>query len=247
MKHQFALITGVAGGIGQELYHTFSNNGYTVLGLDHVCKPLGWNGAYFQVDLERLSSDTTYSADVLYEIRRVIGIHGLRVLINNAAVQVLGGADTLHVSDWQRTLNVNLIAPFLLIQGMLPNLEASDGCVINISSIHARLTKPNFVAYATSKAALSAMTRAMAVDLGDRVRINAIEPAAIATEMLKAGFQNNPEAFSLLESCHPQRRVGKPAEVASLALSIANGDLRFLHGACIGFDGGISGRLFDPL
>lgn len=129
---------------------------------------------------------------------------------------------------------------------MLPQLEQARGSVINISSIHARLTKAHFVAYATSKAALSGMTRAMAVDLGGRVRVNAIEPAAIATDMLKAGFAGQPEQFALLEACHPQGRIGTPAEVAALALAIADGELRFLHGACVAMDGGISGRLHDP-
>jgi NAD(P)-dependent dehydrogenase (short-subunit alcohol dehydrogenase family) len=167
-------------------------------------------------------------------------------LVNNAAVQVLGGVDSLTVADWQRTLHVNLLAPFVLTQGLLPELAAAKGSVINISSIHARLTKANFVAYATSKAALSGMTRAMAVDVGGRVRINAIEPAAIATDMLKAGFEGRPEHFAQLEDCHPQGRVGTPTEVAALAVSMASGELRFLHGACVGLDGGISGRLFDP-
>jgi NAD(P)-dependent dehydrogenase (short-subunit alcohol dehydrogenase family) len=122
----------------------------------------------------------------------------------------------------------------------------AKGCVINISSIHARLTKPNFVAYATSKAALSGMTRAMAVDLGGRVRVNAIEPAAISTDMLKAGFKDHPEQYAALEQCHPLGRIGTPEEVAALALSIVDGELRFLHGACVGMDGGISARLHDP-
>lgn len=172
---------------------------------------------------------------------------GLNVLINNAAVQVLGGVGSLSMADWNQTLNVNLLAPFALVQGLLLQLDAADGCVINVSSIHARLTKPNFVAYATSKAALSGMTRAMAVDLGARVRVNAIEPAAIETDMLKAGFAHQPEEYVILQGCHPQGRIGTPAEVASLALSIACGNLRFLHGTCIAMDGGISGRLHDPI
>jgi NAD(P)-dependent dehydrogenase (short-subunit alcohol dehydrogenase family) len=73
-----------------------------------------------------------------------------------------------------------------LAQGLLPELEKAAGSVINISSIHARLTKKDFVAYDNSKAAISGMTRAMAVDLGPRVRVNSIEPAAIETDMLKS-------------------------------------------------------------
>lgn len=243
----YALVTGAAGGIGLSLVQAFTQQGYRVIGLDRMPQPDGFAGVhYLQVDLERLVQDEAYKADGLTAIRECVNQAGLSVLVNNAAVQVLGGVDSLTLDDWQRTLDVNLLAPFVLTKGLLAQLEAAKGCVINISSIHARLTKAQFVAYATSKAALSGMTRAMAVDLGGRVRVNAIEPAAIATDMLKAGFEGRPEQFAQLEACHPQGRIGTPEEVAALAVSMASGDLRFLHGACVGLDGGISGRLFDP-
>lgn len=243
-----ALVTGAAGGIGELLVQKFLQSGYRVIGLDRVPRKNCFPGFhYLQIDLEQFVLDEAYKAEKLMSIRQCLGNTGLNVLVNNAAVQVLGGVASLTVADWQRTLNINLLAPFMLTQGLLQQLEAGCGCVINISSIHARLTKAQFVAYATSKAALSGMTRAMAVDLGGRVRVNAIEPAAIATEMLKAGFKGKPEQYAQLEACHPQGRIGTPDEVAALALSMASGELRFLHGACVALDGGISGRLFDPI
>lgn len=244
----YALVTGAAGGIGQALVQAFAHQGYEVLALDHLPPPQGWAcGHYVQTDLERWVTEAAYAEESLGRIEGLLGGRGLNVLVNNAAVQLLGGVVSLTLADWQRTLNVNLLAPFALTQDLLPELEAAQGCVINISSIHAHLTKPQFVAYATSKAALCGMTRAMAVDLGGRVRVNAIEPAAIATNMLKAGFASQPEQWALLEHCHPQGRMGTPAEVAALAVSMAGGDLRFLHGACVGLDGGIRGRLHDPV
>lgn len=242
-----ALVTGAAGGIGQALVQAFARQGFDVIGLDQVPQPAYFAGQqYLQVDLQHLVEDEVFKAQALERIRQRLPGGDLNVLVNNAAVQVLGGVESLSLADWHCTLNVNLLAPFVLTQGLLPELKAAKGSVINISSIHARLTKPNFVAYATSKAALSAMTRAMAVDLGGRVRVNAIEPAAIATDMLKASFEGQPDAYAQLERCHPQGRIGIPEEVATLALSIAQGDLRFLHGACVGLDGGIGGRLHDP-
>jgi NAD(P)-dependent dehydrogenase (short-subunit alcohol dehydrogenase family) len=161
-------------------------------------------------------------------------------------VQILGGADSLTRNDWQQTLNVNLVAPFIWTQALLPALEHAKGSVVNISSIHAKLTKKNFVAYATSKAALSGMTRALAVDLGPRVRINAIEPAAIETEMLKTGFEGEPELYCRLQKCHPAQRIGLPVEVARLAVLLADKNIAFVHGACISIDGGIGNALLDP-
>lgn len=248
ISQKYVLITGAAGGIGQCMAVAFSARGYRVLAMDHVPQPADlvcWQ--YLQVDLQQLVSDGAYAAGTLSTIAGLLPDARLDVLINNAALQVLGGVASLTVDEWHNTLDVNLIAPFVLTQGLLPQLEAAGGCVINISSIHARLTKANFVAYATSKAALSGLTRAMAVDLGGRVRVNAIEPAAIATQMLKAGFADQPERYAMLESCHPQGRIGTPDEVSALALAITEGELRFMHGACIPMDGGISGRLHDPV
>jgi NAD(P)-dependent dehydrogenase (short-subunit alcohol dehydrogenase family) len=242
-----AIVTGAAGGIGIRLAHTFADRGYRVIGLDSM--PLRTDLAcwqYIRVDLQQIVSDSICAAATIAAIKERLEGKGVNVLINNAAVQILGGVSSLSVADWHRTLDVNLLAPFVLTQGLLAELELAGGSVINISSIHARLTKANFVAYATSKAALSGMTRAMAVDLGGRVRVNAIEPAAIATDMLKAGFADRFEDYARLESCHPQGRIGTPDEVAALALSLASGDLRFMHGSCVSIDGGISGRLYDP-
>lgn len=241
------LVTGAAGGIGEALVRTFSQAGYSVIATDIVAKPDDLPCVeYIQADLARIVEDEAYANRIFRRIRRHLKDHGLNALINNAAVQVLGGAESLTRPDWNRTLDVNVIAAFLFAQAFLSELETVKGCIINISSIHARLTKKNFVAYATSKAALSGMTRALAVDLGPRVRVNAIEPGAISTDMLLAGFTGQPTSYQQLENFHPQQRIGEPAEVARLALAITAGGMEFLHGACIGFDGGIAARLFDP-
>ena len=89
------------------------------------------------------------------------------------------------------------------------------------------------------------MTRAMAVDLGPRVRVNAIEPAAIHTSMLEAGFDGQPDKLRDLARCHPTETLGEPDEVARIALLLSNGDIGFLQGACINLDGGIGSRLYD--
>ena len=246
-KKPHCLITGAGGGIGRALVDVFNEAGYAVIATDRDSQPAGLPCAhYLQIDLARLAGDEIFAQQQLATIRGLLGGRGLRALVNNAAVQILGDADSLTRGDWRSMLDVNLLAPFLLTQGLLPELEAARGCVVNIGSIHARLTKKNFVAYATSKAALAGMTRALAVDLGSRIRINAIEPAAIETGMLKAGFADKPELRAQLESCHPQQRIGQPEEVARLALAMVDGGMDFLHGACVGLDGGIGARLFDP-
>lgn len=241
------IITGANGGIGQSLVNVFQDQGYSVIATDHHPETNNIKcNHYIQADLAQVIRDKDYANNFFAEIHEQLNGHGLSAIINNAAIQILGGTDELTLDDWHKTLDVNLLAPFLLSKRLLPELERTTGCILNISSIHARLTKKNFVAYATSKSALSGMTRAMAVDLGNRVRVNAIEPAAIETDMLKAGFSGKAEQYKQLKDCHPQKRIGHADEVAKLALAIIDGDMKFLHGSCIGLDGGISSRLFDP-
>jgi NAD(P)-dependent dehydrogenase (short-subunit alcohol dehydrogenase family) len=247
IQENAAIITGAAGGIGQALVKTFIQAGYFVIAVDQIACPKDLNASYYlQADLAETVTGEAYAENLFDQIRQQLKLKSLKTLINNAAVQILGTTDELSRDDWQKTLQVNLLAPFFWAQSFLSELEAAQGCVINISSIHARLTKKNFVAYATSKAALSGMSRAMAVDLGGRVRVNAIEPAAIETEMLKAGFEGKPALYQRLEACHPAGRIGRPEEIARLGLAMVQGGMDFLQGACVGIDGGISGCLVDP-
>lgn len=242
------LITGAAGAIGGALVAKFRSHGDMVFGIDNLPRPPALDiDAYLQVDLEVFGRETADNRHSLIAAARDWSEEaGLDVLVNNAAVQILGSLETLEYPEWQTTMDVNLLAPFFLTKDLLAPLERAHGCVINISSIHARLTKAGFVAYATSKAALSGLTRAMAVDVGPRVRVNAVEPASIQTAMLDASFAASPEAFSALASRHPQGRIGTPDEVAALTYAIALGGMTFLHGACIDISGGIGAALNDP-
>ncbi len=241
------LITGAAGGIGRELVRVFQDAGFYVIATDQVEQPVNQAcGYYLPIDLGRFVEDEAYAQVSVTALKNSLNGRELHALINNAAIQILGGIDDIDRQAWRKTMDVNLAAPFLLIKALLPELKIYQGAVVNIGSIHARLTKKNFVAYATSKAALAGLTRALAVDLGARVRVNAIEPAAIETDMLKAGFAGKPALYQQLEMCHPLQRIGQAEEVARLALAIVDGGMAFLNGACIGLDGGIGVRLHDP-
>lgn len=247
MTRRHVVITGAAGGIGRALVDGFSDAGWAVYATDVVETSHGLRcDRYMQADLARTAWDTAEAERCFTDVRAWLSGRPLDALVNNAALQVLGGVASLNRDDWNRTLQVNLLAPFFWAQGLLPELSAATGCVVNVSSIHARLTKRGFVAYATSKAALSGMTRAMAVDLGPIVRVNAIEPAAIATPMLASGFESKPGAFDALSACHPIGRIGRPEEVSALALALCDGKLGFASGACFPLDGGIGGVLHDP-
>lgn len=241
-----ALITGASGGIGHAMADAFMANGYTVLALDIDNKPETLDcHHYIQADLLRYAAEEPYARGINDQIFRLCNGR-LDALINNAATQIIQRVETLTRDDWQRTLNVNLLAPFFLTQALVGVLAEAGGSVVNISSIHARLTKPQFVAYATSKAALSAMTRSMCLELGQRFRVNAIEPAAIETEMLKKGFESNGKAYEALKAHHPVGRIGVPNDVAGVAIWLCSRESNFINGSCIQIDGAISSVMSDP-
>jgi NAD(P)-dependent dehydrogenase (short-subunit alcohol dehydrogenase family) len=108
------------------------------------------------------------------------------------------------------------------------------------------LTKSAFISYATSKAALQGLTRALAVDLGGRVRINVIQPAATDTSMLREGFAGNEAGLAALGQYHPAHRLAIPDEIAAAVLFLVSDECRFMTGSVINVDGGIGSRLHDP-
>ena len=242
-----ALISGAAGGIGRQLCSSFARSDYRVIATDRFEDPGIECAAFLKMDLVQAVSSDVEIERAAWKIREMLGSAELSTLINNAAYQVVEPIESLTREQWEQSLAVNLSAPFILTRELLPDLERSGGSVINISSIHAKLTKPGFVAYATSKAALSGLTRALAVELGGRVRVNGICPAAVDTPMLQEGFVDHPKLLQELIKLHPVGRIGTPAEIAEIALFLASDRATFVNGCDFPVDGGISCRLHDPL
>jgi NAD(P)-dependent dehydrogenase (short-subunit alcohol dehydrogenase family) len=242
----YALITGANGGIGRALCEAFAAAGHAVVATDRQPRAQVACSHYLQLDLVAFVRDETTARGFASALDSCLGRAPLAVLVNNAAVQILAPTAELSGADFVTSMDVNVTAPFLLTQLCLSRLRESSGAVVNIGSIHARQTKPGFVAYATSKTALAGLTRALAVDLGATVRVNAIEPAAIGTDMLLAGFEGNPDGCQALRDYHPIGRIGEPADVARAALFLASSENGFIHGATLDLSGGIHARLHDP-
>ena len=161
-----AVITGSSGGIGKALVRTYLDDGYFVIGLDRTpCEyPVRESYVGIDVSLLQFTKDVSYRDDVLSKIKEHLAINLKKfVVINNAAEQILKSVPELEWEDWDNSLGVNTVAPFFLVQGLLEELKSSHGHVINVSSIHAKLTKPRFTCYAASKAALEALTRSLAI------------------------------------------------------------------------------------
>lgn len=236
------LITGAAGALGSEFCNYFKKKSYFVIATDRFLPRSG--NVNLQIDLNRYASDAAYrdaqTKNLLTQIRP-----GSFSLINNAAIQHVGAIENISQDQLNDSFNINAIAPFLLIQGLLSRLQGGDGCILNIGTIHAELTKKHFSAYAMSKAALISLTRSLSLELGEKVRVNAILPAAVDTPMLRAGFSNHSD-LNLLNDFHPTRTIGKPEELSELAYFIVDSSISFLNGSLISIDGGIVHRLHDP-
>jgi len=240
-----ALITGAAGGIGKSICEVFLKAGYKVIGVD--CR----ESAGLSYELLKFDISTLGKADALCEefCKKVEILAGGRLdaLVNNAAVQIIKPMSNISPADWEITLNTNLLAPFWLTQRFLPLLKAAKGSVVNISSIHASLTKKEFTVYSTSKGALVSLTRALALELAPDVRVNAVLPAATDTVMLRDGFKEDPEGLKQLGEYHPIGRIAQPDEIARVVLFLAGAQSSFMTGNAINVDGGIGGCLHDPV
>ena len=241
---RLALITGVAGGIGRTTAQVFSDAGWRVIGLD-VATPAALEGVadYHQVDL----ADADALVAVCAAIRRKY--QGLDTLVNLAAHQVCGSVSATSLAEWDKVQAVNVRAPFLLAQAMLPLLLVSRGSIVNVSSVHAVATSSNIAAYATSKGALVALTRALAVELAAQgVRVNAVLPGAVDTPMLRAGLQRAypeaPDPAAALLRRLPLGRIGQPSEIAQAILFLADNEKSsYMTGQTLTIDGGATARL----
>lgn len=244
----WVLVTGSSGGIGRALVNAFRESAYFVIALDRLACGVQREGVIeVEADLERLVVDEFYASQVYEKVMHHTDQAGLTCLINNAAVQILGDVNGVTRETWHRTMNVNLGAPFFLSHLFLDSLITNRGSIVNISSIHASQTKKDFCLYATSKGALSALTRNMSVAIGRDVRVNCIEPAAISTDMLKAGFEGKEKQLAELHALHPIGRIGAPSEIAELAVFLCSEKAKFVQGACIRATGGIDACLLDPV
>lgn len=247
MTGRSVLITGAAGGVGTALAEAFAGAGWRAIATDAADPKSSKAHAFIKADLAALATDEKALQAFAKQARKEAGDAPLGAIVNNAALQTLAPARALTSEQFIRSLTVNVAAPFALVKAFLDDLEANDGAVVNIGSVHAQSTKPEFAAYATSKAALHGLTRALAVDLGPKVRVNTLAPAATATPMLMAGFEGKADAFAALESMHPAGRIASPAEIARIAVFLASPAAAFVTGATLYADGGILSRLHDPV
>jgi len=234
------LLTGASRGIGHATVKRFSSAGWRVISCSRQPFPedCPWEAGeqdHIQVDLA--SPDDTMKA--VAEIRERLDGGRLHALVNNAGVSPKGpdGARlttlTTDLRDWGRVFHVNFFSSVVLARGLFAELVAAKGAIVNVTSIAGARVHPFAgAAYATSKAALAALTREMAHDFGPHgVRVNAIAPGEIETAILSPGTEKLAETI-------PMRRLGKPEEVARTIYYLCSGDSSYVTGVEIEINGG---------
>jgi NAD(P)-dependent dehydrogenase (short-subunit alcohol dehydrogenase family) len=238
-RQRVLLLTGASRGIGHATVKAFSDAGWRVLTISrHPFDPrCPWDGAgnHIQLDL----ADIANVQAEMPRLRDIVG-DGLDALINNAAVSPKrpdGGkirALEMAHADWLHIFNVNFFACVALVQGLRTPLEAAQGTVVNMTSIVGSRVHPfASAAYAASKAALWALTRELAADLGRAgVRVNAVSPGEIDTGILSPGTD------TIVERDIPLHRLGKPRDVADLLLFLCSNSATYISGSEIHIDGG---------
>ena len=240
-----ALVTGAAGGIGRAISARLAAAGVALAlididrdGAERLLSELGAKGVAIAADLS--APDDVRSAVAEAEAR----LGSLDILVNNAGISGVGPpkptVDT-PLEEWEKTLAVNVTAPFLFCQAVLPGMTGRGrGRVVNIASMAGILCLPGRVSYAASKAALISLTKTLAVECGaSGVRINAVCPGWVDTPFIAARMAQ-PELRAQAEAMVPVGRVATPDEVADVVLFLLSPASRYMTGAAVAVDGGMS-------
>lgn len=247
-----AVVTGAGSGIGRACACRFASEGARVVVNDiepdaaaRVAKEIAEAGG----EASPFAGDVARRADVDGLIQCALARYGrLDVLVNNAAAPLGGLIEHVSDEDWRRVQSVTLDGTFYGVRAAIAAMAArGGGSIINIASGAALGGEVGLGAYAAAKAAVVNLTRTAAVENAARnVRINAICPGPIETPPLLGYVQSLPGGRAAFERQIPQKRLGRPEEMASVALFLASDESSYVTGAVIAADGGVSARTASP-
>jgi NAD(P)-dependent dehydrogenase (short-subunit alcohol dehydrogenase family) len=234
-----ALVTGGASGIGEATCRAFAMAGASVIIVD-IDRPRA----------ERLSAEIDGSSVEICDITNeqavttlVERIPELHVLVNNAGIGLVGGVEETSLEDFHRLMRVNVDGVFLMTRAAIRKLIASHGTIVNIASVAGLIGVKKRFAYCATKGAVVAMTRQLAVDYPTEVRVNCICPGTVDTPFVEAYLEKyhrheKEKVRGELNQRQPIGRLGRPDEIAHLALYLASDEAGFVHGSVVSIDGG---------
>jgi NAD(P)-dependent dehydrogenase (short-subunit alcohol dehydrogenase family) len=248
LADKVAIITGGGTGIGRACTLAFAREGARVAvagrrpaPLDKVVAEIAAAGGVALA----VECDITQASSIDRALKQVLGrFQRLDVLVNNAGDLLV--ADAEHTSDaqWDHIMAVNLKGTFLMSRAALPQLRATHGSIINVASILGIVAMKNRAAYTASKGGVIALTKAMALDHAhDQIRVNCICPTIVETELVQGLFSSQPDPEAARQSRRdmlPLGRIGRPEDVAHLALYLASDESSFVTGAAFPLDGGLT-------
>jgi NAD(P)-dependent dehydrogenase (short-subunit alcohol dehydrogenase family) len=244
-----AVITGAANGIGAATAHRLHEEGAKVAILDldeasgtKLAGRLGDGRALF-IACDVISEEQVRAA-VAATVERFGGVD---VLVNNAGVNAYFDAEKMTLDEWEGFFALDLRACWLCSKHVLPHLRRQRrGVIVNIASIHARLTAKGMFPYAAAKSGIVGLTRSLALDYaGEGIRVVAISPGWTRTRLVEEAIAQQPDpvaAWAHALAIHPLGRIAEPEEIAAVIAFAASEDASFITGVAIQVDGGLDAR-----
>ncbi len=239
LQGRVCLVTGAAQGIGEACARRFAREGAPVV----IADIADARGQALADELGALyvHCDVGDKGQVDALVARCLAAHGrIDVLVNNAGI--FKAADFLDISeaDFDAVLRINLKGAFLVGQAVARVMaQAGHGAIVNMSSVNGVLAIPNIASYNVSKGGINQLTRVMALALADKgIRVNAVAPGTIATELAAQAVLTSAEAKTRILSRTPMKRLGEPGEIADVVAWLASDAASYVTGEIVTADGG---------
>ena len=250
LDQRVVLITGGGAGIGRDSALAFAREGAAVAVVDvrgdraaqtaQLVRDAGGHAQAFVCDVR--SADAVQSA-----VEQAIAEFGrIDILFNDAGTTRAGSVLSVSLADWEMVLDVNLRGTFLVSRAVLPQMLARGaGVIINMGSVDGLAGDPNMAAYNAAKAGVINLSRSMAIDFGPQgIRTNCICPGPIGTPAILRMFTD--ERRAAMDAATPLGRIGRPQDIASIAVFLASDDAAFINGTTIVADGGLTASTGTP-
>jgi NAD(P)-dependent dehydrogenase (short-subunit alcohol dehydrogenase family) len=245
---EVVLVTGAARGIGRAVAAKAAEEGAAVALLDVLADQVEATAAELKQTGAKVAAavgDITDENAVRRSVDQLVAELGpVTVLVNNAGKNAYADATEMTVAEWDSVFDVDLKGAWLMARQVLPAMIAArHGSIVNIASIHSQLTTAGMFPYAAAKSGLVGMTRSLALDVAPHnVRVNAVSPGFIATDLLEEFFDTIPGARDSALGVHPLGRIGTPENVAEVVCFLASEAAAFVTGANWAVDGGLGVR-----
>jgi NAD(P)-dependent dehydrogenase (short-subunit alcohol dehydrogenase family) len=242
-NQRVAIVTGGGSGIGLAIAEKFTCSGIETVIVGRDEQKLSKAKAQLGEHCHPMTCDVSNLASVPALVEKVIAKFGqIDILVNNAGINMKKDFTEVTDEDFQQIITTNLCSVFTLSREVVKEmLKKGSGTIINISSMAAQYGLPRVIAYSASKTAIDGMTRAMAVELSPKgIRINAIAPGFIETDMTAKALNSDPERKQKVFARTPMGYMGKPGDIGEAALFLASDAAKYITGVVLPVDGGNS-------